>query len=136
MEEIFDSIHTREDCEALYTEILLRLAEFEVKYSKAEVFLERISEAEINYPEKLNNLKAQQALVLVLLDTNQEEEARENYHLDRLMIEKKLIKLEQERRKHNKYAIALKRIEMLQFQHNIKFLNKIIKLAQKRKAEL
>jgi hypothetical protein len=107
-----------------------------VKYSKAEVFLERISEAEINYPEKLNNLKAQHALVLELLDTNQEEEARENYHLDRLMIERKLIKLEQERRKNNKYVIALKRIDMLHFQHNINFLYKIIKLAQKRKSEL
>lgn len=136
MEEIFDSIHTKKDCDSFIEEIVLRLMQLHAKYSKAEIFLERISEAEKNYPENLNHLKAQHAMVLTMLDRNQEEECRENYHLERLMIEGQLIKLEQERRKYKNHAIALKRIDMLQFQHDIQFFNKVLKFAQKRKAEL
>lgn len=136
MEEIFTHITTKEDCDSFIEEVRIRRVQLELKYSKAEAFIERISEGELNYTETFTRFKNEHATVISLLDENLEEETRDKLQMKRLRIEWKLIKLEQVRRRHSKYSIALKHLDMQQFQLNIQFLNKVLKHAQKRSSEL
>lgn len=126
---------SKEDYKAFIEAVSMRRVQLELKYSKAEAFIERISAEEINYTETFTHLKIEHATVLPLLNENLEEEARDSLQMNRLMIEWKLIKLEQDRRRHAKYSIALKHLDMQQFHLHIQFLHKVLKHAQKRSME-
>jgi hypothetical protein len=136
MEEIFDSIHTKKDCDSFIEEIKSKLKQLEGKQLRIEVFFHKYDETQLRCNKQIEDLKMKHTHILSYIDILKNKDTLERLQLRKLALEIKLFNFEKERSRQSTYSIAQKYFDLHYLKHNIQFLNSVLKLAQKRKAEL
>lgn len=136
MEEIFDNIHTREDCDSFIEEIKSKLKQLEGKQLRIEVFFHRYADTQSKCSKQIEELKMKHAHILSYINILKNIDTLERLQLRKLAIEIKLFNFEKERSNPTNYHIAQKHFELQSLKLNIEFLNNILSLAKKRREEL
>jgi hypothetical protein len=136
MEEIFIHVTTREDCDAFIEEIKLNLTQLEGKELRIEMFFIKYADTQLKCSKRIEELKMELAHIHGYLDIITSDVTLEGLQLKKLTIELKLIHLERELTRQTKSSLAQKHLDLLLLKQKIQFLNKVLTLAQKRKAEL
>jgi hypothetical protein len=136
MEEIFIHVTTRDDCDAFIEEIKLNLTQLEGKELRIEMFFIKYADTQLKCSKRIEELKMELAHIHSYLDIIRNDATLEGLQLKKLTIELKLIHLERELTRQTKASLAQKHLDLLLLKHKIQFLNKVLTLAQKRKAEL
>jgi predicted nuclease with TOPRIM domain len=136
MEEIFDHIHTKKDCDSFIEEIKSKLKQLEGKQLNIEVFFHRYADTQSKCNKQIEELKMKHAHLLSYIKILKNIDTLERLQLRKLAIEIKLFNFEKERSKPSSYHIAQKHFELQSLKLNIEFLNKVLSLAQKRRGEL
>ena len=136
MEEIFIHVTTRDDCDVFIEEIKLNLTQLEGKELRIEMFFFKYADTQSKCSKQIEELKMKHAHLLSYIKILKNKDTLERLQLRKLAIEIKLFNFEKERSKPTSYHIAQKYLELQSLKLNIEFLNKVLTLANKRRAEL
>ena len=135
MEEIFTHINTKKDCEGFIEEIKSMLKQVEGRVFRLEMFFQKHADTQVKCKKQIQGLKMELAHIHDYFNIIACDDNSEGLQLKKLKIELKIINLERELSRYSIESLIEKHLDLRVLKHKIKFLNSVLKLAQKRKSE-
>lgn len=136
MEEILNNIHSKKDCDSFIEEIKSQLKQVEGRVFRLETFFQKHADTQVKCRKQIQGLKMELDHIHDCLNIVTSNGNSEVMQLKNLKIELKMIKIGRELTKYSIDSLIEKHLDLQVLKHKIKFLNKVLSLAHKKKAEL